>query len=92
MWKRTVVLLVALVIAGCGNDSEESPDDVAVELGCHFREEETDELFVRHLYKCDNTRVYFFNDTKARNDWWTIAREVGGVELRRGDRWIQVKN
>jgi hypothetical protein len=89
--KRLAVLLV--VVAACSGGSEAaSPKDVAAELDCGtFEEEETEELFVRSLYDCDGTSVYFFNDTDARDNWWGIAKDVGAVELKRGDNWIQVK-
>jgi hypothetical protein len=90
--KRLAAVLLVLVAACGGGSDPATPDEVSAELECaSFDEKETEELYVRSLYDCDDTSVYFFNDNAARDDWWGIAKDVGGVELKRGDGWIQVK-
>jgi hypothetical protein len=89
-----VVAVAGLLVAACGGGSKVlTPSEVAQQLGCGQPvEQETEELFVRSLYDCGATDLYFFNDNQARDNWRDFGEKMGAVVLEQGDRWLQVKD
>lgn len=88
-------LALSLMVVACGSDSKPTtPESVSEKLGClAFVEEDTEEMFVRSLYKCDDdTSVYFFNSKSARDSWLELAEDFGAVVLDKGSTWLHVKS
>lgn len=87
-----IMLATALAACGGGSGGTATTKDARTEAGCPAaQEEETEELYVRHLYSCNDHSLYVFNDKAARDNWRNIAEQVGGVVLQQGDNWILAK-
>jgi hypothetical protein len=73
--------------------AQQSPEAAAVAAsGCvNGKPEDTEQLFVRALFNCDDFDLYVYNTSSARDSWLKIALEFGTVELKRGDTWLAVK-
>jgi hypothetical protein len=98
MRKATVlsILAGALVLSGCGGTkaTESATSDTANDAptsGCTVGA--TDEIYVTKMYECPSraTRVYLFNTSTAKGDYWKAAAEFGSVKVAEGDTWLEVK-
>lgn len=83
------VAIIAVVVAVLLNRSG-SPTVAGPDLSqCH--EEQTDELFVQHLYNCAGSNVYTFANSDARDNWRSVAEGFGAVVLDAGPTWLRVR-
>ncbi len=83
--KRLVVLL-SLVLTACGTPA---PPDAPPIFDCV--ETPSEELFVLKMYECEKTRVYTFKDPLSRDEWRSMAEEMGTVITNVSDHWLVVK-
>lgn len=83
---KTAIIACILALTACGTQAPK----VAPTSGC--TQTTTQELFVKNLYRCpDNTNLYTFDTTKARDSWTQIATNFGIVVVSSGETWLTVK-
>jgi hypothetical protein len=81
---RRLIIALMLSLTACSAAAKEAPPI----FDC--TETTSEELFVLKLYECEKTRVYLFKDTLARDEWRSMAEEVGTVIVQVGDTWLVV--
>lgn len=86
MRRLTILLILALGLAACGTPE---PPDAPPIFDC--TETASEELFVLKMYECEKTRVYTFKDPLSRDEWRSMAEEVGTVIVQVSDHWLVVK-
>jgi len=98
MSKITAVLAIAavLTLGGCGGsgkDDKAAGGSDAPTTGC--TETKSEELYVKQMYSCADrnpaTRVYIFDSTTARDNYWTAAESMGAAKVGEGALWLETK-
>jgi hypothetical protein len=86
MKRLTILLVLALGLVACGSAEGSDAPPIA---GC--TETASEELFVLKMYECEKTRVYTFKDPLSRDEWRSMAEEMGTVITNVSDHWLVVK-
>lgn len=78
------LILLTVLLEG-GEEVPKPPID-------NCKEVPTKELFTLKKYDCGDTTVYTFQNDEGRDNWITMATQIGGVVLDKGDSWVQVRS
>jgi hypothetical protein len=83
---KTTIIALILALSACGTSTTPPPT-----TGCVETTPPTTEMFVQKRFDCQDTYVYTFGTTEARDHWKQIAKEFGVVPIASGDTWLTVK-